>query len=64
MGEGKPLELEELEKRPLLSDRLVQAPFPQVLFALGTGAVKVLRVYGPFVKCLHPSLLHQARPMS
>lgn len=30
MGEGRPLERKELENRPLLPDRLVQAPFPQV----------------------------------
>lgn len=44
VGEGQALELEELEKRPLLPDRLVQAPVLQVLFALGTGVMRVLRV--------------------
>ena len=63
MGEGQQLEPEELENRPLPLCTLVLAPYPQVLFVLGTGVMRVLRVHRPFVKCPYPSLQHQARPM-
>lgn len=53
--EGQQLELEEFENIPLPSDRLVHAPFSPVLFVLGTGLMRVLRVCWPFTKCPHLS---------